>query len=155
MKHPNIQSCLKVSWAGKLLYTILFQVDGKYTINQTNPSFKNLSFAFSFSTPFPFRRKKVLWFSLPPVVRDHVLSLSLSLFPVLLSFGKFVGCHNRDSRLTRLSRSPYSTMDSDPPLKFAPHATKLLACENLKTLLVSNVTMRSIEVVCPEKVVTV
>ena len=39
----DIQSCLTVSWAGKLLFwfqkLIWFQVDGKYTINQSNPSF--------------------------------------------------------------------------------------------------------------------
>jgi hypothetical protein len=55
-----MQSCLKVFLAGKLPYMILFQVDGKYTINQTNPSFKNPFSAFSFSAPFPFRRKNDL-----------------------------------------------------------------------------------------------
>ena len=54
--HFDIQSCLKVilSWQFAL-YMIYFQIDGRYTKNQTNPSFFSL-FAFSYSSSFPFRQ---------------------------------------------------------------------------------------------------
>jgi hypothetical protein len=41
-----IQSRLKVSGAGKLLYMFLFQVDGRYTENSTTPPFFNPFFTF-------------------------------------------------------------------------------------------------------------
>jgi hypothetical protein len=34
-----IQSCLKFSGSGKLLYMFLAQVDGRFTVNQTTPPF--------------------------------------------------------------------------------------------------------------------
>jgi hypothetical protein len=44
-----VQSCLKVSWAGKFLYMILFQVEGRYT--------KNKKYS-PFFIPFLPKRKK-------------------------------------------------------------------------------------------------